>query len=413
VRQRVVVTGMGGLCPLGQSWGEVGQKLRAGVSGVSALPEWEKYAGLRTRLAAPVLGFEVPAHYTRKKVRTMGRVSLLATRATELALEDAGLLGSPEVTSGAMGIAYGSTTGSPPAMEVYARMFHREHTVKGIAATVYPQFMSHTCAANLGLFFGIRGRVVPTCSACTAGSQGIGYGCEAIRYGRQTLMVAGGAEELHPINAAVFDIVFATSLRNDAPEATPRPFDVARDGLVVGEGAGTLILEELEHARARGARIHAEVVGFGTNCDGSHMTNPDADGMQAAMELALADAGLDAEDIGYVNAHATGTELGDIAESLATWRVFGDAVPVSSFKGHMGHTLGACGALEAWMAIHMVREGWLAPTLNLERPDPRCADLDYVQGGTRAEALEHFMSNNFAFGGVNTSLIFRRWSERP
>jgi 3-oxoacyl-[acyl-carrier-protein] synthase II len=411
VRRRVVVTGMAGLCPLGQSWDEVRGKLRDGVSGVSVVPEWETYTGLRTRLAASVPDFTVPAHYARKKVRTMGRVSLLAARATERALEDAGLLGSPEVTSGSMGIAYGSTTGSPPAMEVYARIFHGEHSIKGIAATDYPQFMSHTCAANLGLFFGIRGRVIPTCSACTAGSQGIGYASEAIRYGRQTLMVAGGAEELHAINAAVFDIVYATSIRNDLPHTTPRPFDLARDGLVVGEGSGTLILEELEHARARGARIYAEVVGFATNCDGSHMTNPDVDGMTAVMELALADAGLAARDIGYVNAHATGTERGDIAESQATSRVFGGTVPVSSFKGHMGHTLGACGALEAWMAIHMVHEGWLAPTLNLERPDPRCADLDYVRGEIRDEVVEHFMSNNFAFGGVNTSLIFRRWSE--
>ncbi len=409
---RVAVTGMAGLCPLGQSWREVGSKLRAGASGVAVVPEWEKYHGLRTRLAAPVADFAVPAHYARKKIRTMGRVSLLATRATELALEDAGLLGSREVTSGATGIAYGSTTGSPPAMEIYARLFQGQHSLKGIAATDYPQFMSHTCAANLGLFFGIRGRVIPTCSACTAGSQGIGYAYEAIRYGRQTLMVSGGAEELHPMNVAVFDIVFATSLRNEFPETTPRPFDVARDGLVVGEGGGTLILEELEHARARGARIYAEIVGFGTNCDGSHMTNPDADGMAAAMKLALVDAGLRAPDIGYVNAHATGTELGDIAESVATARVFGDGVPVSSFKGHIGHTLGACGALEPWLTIHMVQEGWLAPTLNLEAPDPRCGDLDYVRGEARKQAPEYFMSNNFAFGGVNTSLIFRQWTAR-
>jgi 3-oxoacyl-[acyl-carrier-protein] synthase II len=409
--RRVVVTGMAGLCPLGQSWDEVGKRLRAGVSGVSVQPGWETYTGLRTRLAASVPDFAVPAHYARKKVRTMGRVSLMATRATELALQDAGLLGSNEVTGGDMGIAYGSTTGSPPAMEVYARMFQGERSIKGIAATDYPQFMSHTCAANLGLFFGIRGRVIPTCSACTAGSQGIGYAYEAIRYGRQTMMVAGGAEELHAINAAVFDIVYATSVLNEAPQTTPRPFDVSRDGLVVGEGAGTLILEELEHARGRGARIHAEVVGFATNCDGSHMTNPDAEGMRAVMALALADARLAAGDIGYVNAHATGTELGDIAESHATAAVFGKSVPVSSFKGHMGHTLGACGALEAWMTIHMVHEGWLAPTLNLEQPDPRCADLEYVQGAGRDRRVEHFVTNNFAFGGVNTSLVFRQWSE--
>jgi 3-oxoacyl-[acyl-carrier-protein] synthase II len=188
--------------------------------------------------------------------------------------------------------------------------------------------MSHTCAANLGQFFQIRGRVIPTCSACTSGSQGVGYGYEAVRYGKQTLMVAGGAEELHVIDAAVFDIMFATSTRNDVPKTTPRPFDRDRDGLVVGEGAGTLILEDLEHALARGARIYAEIVGYGTNCDGNHVTSPSQDGMAKVMELALADAGLTPEQIGYVNAHGTSTEVGDIAESGATHQVFGERVPI-------------------------------------------------------------------------------------
>ena len=408
--RRVVVTGMAGLCPLGRTWPDVRDNLRAGTSGVRVVPDLGDYDGLRTRLAATVDGFSPPAHYPRKKVRTMGRVSLLATRASELALEDAGLLGSPLLTDGSAGIAYGSTTGSPTAMEVYARTFYGNHTVKGIAATEYPQFMSHTCAANLAQFFGVRGRIVPTCSACTAGSQGIGYGYEAIEHGHQLIMITGGAEEFHAINVAVFDILFATSTRHDDPARTPRPFDLHRDGLVVGEGAGTLILEELDHALARGARIHAEVVGYGTNCDGHHMTNPDTEGMRTVMELALAHARLRPSDIGYVNAHATGTKLGDIAESVATHHVFGASVPVSSLKGHLGHTLGACGALEAWISLHMLREGWLAPTLNLDQIDPRCGVLDYVQGEPRVCSIDYVMSNNFAFGGVNTSLIFRRWT---
>ena len=406
---RVVVTGMGGLCPLGQDWPSVRERLRSGRSGVSIVPEWSVYAGLDTRLAAPITDFTTPEHYPRKKIRSMGRVSLLATRATELALADAGLLDSDIVGSGSMGIAYGSTSGSPPAMETYARHF-LANTIKGIAATDYVQFMSHTCAANLALFFGITGRLIPTCSACTSGSQGIGYGYEAIRFGRQIVMAAGGAEELHPIDAAVFDIMFATSTRNDEPARTPRPFDRERDGLVVGEGAATLILEDLEHARSRGAHIHAEIVGFGTNCDGRHITNPDAIGMQRVMELALEDAQLAAHRIGYVNAHGTATKLGDIAESVATAKVFGSAVPVSSLKSFMGHTLGACGALEAWLTIHMMQEGWVAPTLNLDEVDPECAPLDHVRGTPRALHAEYAMSNNFAFGGVNTALIFRRWS---
>ena len=409
MRRRVVVTGMAGLSPLGNDWPTVRAGLLAGRSGVRVMPEWDKYDGLDTRLGAPVPDFSVPGHYPRKKVRSMGRVALMATRATELALADAGLAGSPVVTDGTTGIAYGSTSGSPPAMEIYAEAFYTKHSLKGIAGTDYLQFMSHTCAANLAQFFGITGRVVPTCSACTAGSQGIGYAYEAIVGGRQTVMVAGGAEELHAVNAAVFDIMFATSKRNHEPERTPRPFDRERDGLVVGEGAGTLVLEELEHARARGARVYAEVAGFGTNGDGTHITNPDVRGMQTVMELALRDAGLAPADVGYVNAHGTATEAGDIAESLATHRVFGARAPISSLKSYLGHTLGAGGALEAWMTVMMLREDWFAPTLNLEDPDPRCAPLDYLRGEPRPLRVQHVMSNNFAFGGVNTSLIFTRW----
>jgi 3-oxoacyl-[acyl-carrier-protein] synthase II len=336
----------------------------------------------------------------------MGRVAMLAVRASELALADAGLLDDPLLSSGEVGVSYGSTSGSPPAMEIYARSFLAS-TVKGIAGSDYVQFMSHTCAANVALFFGVRGRVIPTCSACTSGSQGIGYAYEAIRFGRQRVMIAGGAEELHPIDAAVFDILYATSTRNDDPTRTPRPFDAERDGLVVGEGAATLVLEELEHARARGARIHAEIVGFGTNSDGRHITNPDSDGMRRVMEMALADAEIPAERVGYVNAHGTATKLGDIAESEATHRVFGPRVPVSSLKGALGHTLGACGAIEAWLSIAMLREGWVAPTLNLSRVDEACAPLDYVRGEGRALDVDLAVTNNFAFGGVNTSLVLR------
>jgi 3-oxoacyl-[acyl-carrier-protein] synthase II len=247
----------------------------------------------------------------------------------------------------------------------------------------------------------VRGRVVPTTSACTSGSQAIGAGYEAIRFGRARAMLCGGAEELHPIQAAVFDLLFAASTRNDTPGETPRPFDAERDGLVVGEGAATLVLEELEHARARGAPVLAELVGFATNCDGGHLTAPDVDGMEAVMRLGLADAGLGGADVGYVSAHATATEQGDRAESEATRRVFGSAVPVSSLKGHLGHTLGACGALEAWLTLEMLREGWAAPTLHLARPDPLCAELDYVMAAPRPLRTEFAASHNFAFGGVN------------
>jgi 3-oxoacyl-[acyl-carrier-protein] synthase II len=409
MNRRVVVTGMSGLTPVGLEWKHVRDAILAGRSGVVRVPELERIDGLATRLGAPAGEFGVPDHYPRKRLRSMGRVAVLATRAVELALEDAGLRDDPVLGSGRTGISYGSNSGSPPALSIYAEKLFVGKTLSGIAASDYLKFMSHTCAANLAAFFGVRGRIIPTSSACTSGSQGIGYGYEAIRFGQQDVMLAGGADEFGTIDVAVFDVLYAASRRNDEPQRTPRPFDVDRDGLVVGEGAGCFVLEELERARARGARIHAEVIGYATNCDGRHMTNPDPAGMEQVMRLALADAGLTAGDIDYVNAHATGTEAGDVAESQATFAVFGGATPVSSLKGHLGHTLGACGVLEAWITLEMMREGWLAPSLNLESVDPRCAPLDYVMGAPRPADARVAVSNNFAFGGVNTSLVLRRW----
>lgn len=406
--KRVVVTGVGGVTGLGENWAEIGANLRNRRSAIRRMPEWAEYDGLLTRLGAPVPDFVKPAHYTRKQTRSMGRVALLATRASELALTDAGLLGDARIRNGSMGIAYGSCSGSTAAVADFGSMLIHKNT-RGITATTYVEMMSHTSAVNIGLFFGLQGRIVPTASACTSGSQGVGYAYEAIRFGRQDMMVAGGAEELSPSQAAVFDTLFATSLKNDEPELSPRPFDRDRDGLVIGEGAGTLILEELEHARARGAKIYAEIVGFATNSDGQHITQPSAHTMQIVMENALRDAGLDAAAIGYVNAHGTATDQGDIAESTATHAVFGPRQPISSLKSYFGHTLGACGAIEAWLSIEMLNSGWYAPTLNLDNIDPRCPELDYITGGGRELQTEYVMSNNFAFGGINTSLIFRRW----
>jgi 3-oxoacyl-[acyl-carrier-protein] synthase II len=306
-----------------------------------------------------------------------------------------------------MGIAYGSSAGSFDALAEFGNML-LNHTVNGLNATSYIRMMSHTTAVNVGLFFGINGRVYTTSSACTSSSQGIGYAYEAIKHGYQTLMVAGGAEELSASEAAVFDTLFATSLRNDTPDKSPRPFDRDRDGLVIGEGAGTLILEEREHALARGARIYAELVGFGTNSDGLHVTQPDSCSMQATMRLALQDAQLEASAIGYISAHGTATAHGDIAESHATAAVFGANTPISSLKSFTGHTLGACGALEAWVAINMMNEGWFHATANLDNIDSACAPLDYIKGDIRHTNCDYVMSNNFAFGGINTSLIFKR-----
>ncbi len=410
MKNRVVVTGFGGVTALGNSYSEIETNLKAKKSAIKYMTDWEQFTGLHTKLAAPVLNFELPEHYDRKKVRSMGPVAKMATRATEIALTDADLLGNENLRNGNAGIAYGSCTGSTEPIISFMNMF-ADKTVKGITATTYIKMMSHTCAVNMALFFGIRGRVIPTASACTSGSQGVGYAYESIKNGYQKIMIAGGAEELCPSEAAVFDTLFATSVKNASPELTPSPFDKGRDGLVLGEGAGTLILEDYEHANARGAKIYAEVVGYGTNCDAQHVTQPDSECMQKAIELALQDANLKPSDIGYVNAHGTGTEAGDIAESQATYRVFGENIPISSLKSYYGHTLGACGAIEAWLSIEMMNRSWFAPTLNLNNIDERCGNLDYIRGDGREINCDYVMSNNFAFGGINTSLIFKKWKE--
>nr|WP_232056850.1 beta-ketoacyl-ACP synthase [Methylomonas rhizoryzae] len=406
--RRVVVTGMAGFSPIGNDWAQIRDRLQRGASGIRYLPDWERYNGLLTRLGAPVEGFELPAHYSRKRTRSMGRVSQMATRATELALLDAGLLDDPVIGSGRTGVSYGSSVGSTSAIADFGNML-LHHDIGNLNATTYLKMMGHTTLANVAVFFQVRGRMLPAVSACTSGSQAIGFGYEAIKFGQQDVMLAGGGEELCPTMAALFDALYAASTRNDQPQLTPRPFDRRRDGLVIGEGACTLVLEELQRAIERGATIHAEVVGFATNADGAHVTQPNADTMQVVMRQALADAGLAPAQIGYVSAHGTATEQGDIAESQATFAVFGGQTPISTLKGYTGHTLGACGALEAMVAIEMLREGWFHGNLNLDDPDPRCAPLDYLTGNGRAIDTDYLISNNFAFGGINTSLVLRRW----
>ncbi|MDQ7996026.1 MAG: beta-ketoacyl-ACP synthase [Luteibacter sp.] len=404
--KRVVVTGFGGITPLGHDWHAIEARLRSFHNAVRRMGEWDYFDALNGRLGCPVDDFAMPVHWSRKHVRSMGRVAQLAVAASERALIDAGLINDPSITDGRMGVAYGSSGGSIAPAKTIGRMLETG-SMQGVTATSYIQMMAHTTAVNVGVFFGLRGRIITTSSACTSGSQAIGYGYEAIQQGKQTLMLCGGAEELSGPGAAVFDTLFATSTRNDSPELTPRPFDAKRDGLVVGEGATTLILEEYEHAMARGATIYAEVVGFGTNSDGQHITQPTRETMAAAMRMALADAGLTPDAIGYVSAHGTATDRGDVAETHATADVLGGGVPISSMKSYVGHTLGACGALESWWAIEMMRRGWFAPTINLDTPDPECAALDFVTGQGREIRTGYVMNNNFAFGGINTSLIFR------
>jgi 3-oxoacyl-[acyl-carrier-protein] synthase II len=406
--RRVVVTGMGALSALGSDWPTIEAAFRRRQNSVRHMEAWDTYKDLNTRLAAPITGFEPPVHWSRKQLRSMGRVSQLAVRAAELALADAGLLGDPLLQSGNVGVACGSSVGSTADISDFAQMLITGDSPR-LNANSYVRMMPHTTGANVGIFFGLKGRIISTSTACTSGSQGVGFAFEAIKHGNQAVMLGGGAEELCASEAMAFDMLYATSRRNDDPGSTPRPYDRDRDGLVIGEGAGMLVLEEHEHARARGARIYAEVVGFATNSDGTHVTRPEEATMQVVMELALKCAGLEPAAIGYVSGHGTATEQGDIAETRATTALFGPRMPLSSQKSYLGHTLGACGALESIFSIEMMRSGWFAPTVNLDNLDPRCGELDYIVGDGRQLDVEFVMNNNFAFGGVNTSLVFRHW----
>ena len=405
--KRVVVTGMACISPVGHEWPEILSRLQSERNAVQYVSEWDEYLDLNTRLGAFALPFDLPAHYNRKVTRSMGRVALMAVLATERALQDAQLLGDPWLQSGEVGVSYGSSSGSPNALRDFGKITVQKR-VEGVNATTYIRMMSHTAPVNIGVFFGLSGRVITTSSACTSGSQGIGYAYDAVASGQQVAMIAGGAEELDVTQAAIFDTLYATSTKNTTPECSPSPFDGERDGLVLGEGAGTLILEEYEHAKVRGAKIYAEIIGFGTNSDGKHVTQPHAATMEKALRLAIGQAQVPTSQIGYVNAHGTATEHGDLNEGIATWNVFERDVPISSLKSYMGHTLGACGAIEAMLSIRMMLEGWFCPTLNLRNIDTRLPPLGFLQHGHQDQQVEYVMSNNFAFGGINTSLIFKR-----
>jgi 3-oxoacyl-[acyl-carrier-protein] synthase II len=405
--RRVVVTGGSCISSLGFDADSAFESLKSLKNRVVRMDAWDVYKQMNTRLAAPIL--EPLPQYPRKKIRGAGRVAVMGLASADKALEVAGLTEDVELMkSGRMGVAYGSSMGSiNPLLEFFSML--TTYDCSKITATTYIRAMPQTCAVNISVILGLTGRLVTTNTACTSGSLAIGQAYELIKYGKQDVMIAGGADELDPTESAVFDTLFATSTKNDHPELSPAAYDKDRDGLVIGEGAGALILEEYEHAKARGAKIYAELIGFGSNTDGEHITQPKKETMQHALELAIEDSGISPDAIGYVNGHGTATHHGDIAETWATYGALKQrAVPLSSLKSYVGHTLGACGGIEAWLAINMMNRGWFSPNLNLKNVDPECAPLDYITGAGREMDVEYIMSNNFAFGGINTSLIFKR-----
>jgi len=399
--RRVVITGVGLRSALGNTPGELFDALLEGRSAVQHFPEWRNIADLQCLVGAPAPSFN-PRDIPRKFRRSMGKVAMMAVTAADDAVKVAGL-DKATLTGGRTGAAIGSTMGSNKAEEEFWRHHIETGSAYGLKSTHFLKVMSHTCATNVAMFLGLTGEAIATNAACASSNQAMGAALDRIRYGRTDVMLAGGADELHVAAAITFDVMGGGSRAfTDEPHRTPRPFDDQRDGIVVGEGAGILVLEAREHAIARGATILGEVLGYGGASDAVNMAHPAADGMVTAIHLALADAKIDAGDIDYVSAHATGTPIGDAAEAEALHRVFGGDVPVSSIKGNLGHTMGACGALEAITCLEAIHRDVVPPTLNLERSDvaPILLPTQPLHRPVRRA-----LSTNFAFGGVNTALV--------
>ena len=405
--KRVVITGAGAVSPFGLGMGRLLEAVRSGRSGVRAMPEWEGIRGLGSLVAAPVPEFDARKLLPRSIRRTMGPMAVYAAVAAQEALHSSGLA-QKTLESGRAGVVMGSTTGSPSTNEDFYREFIPENSIEGLRSGTFFKIMGHTCAANVAQFLGITGEQWSTVSACTSSIQAMGLGFLLIQSGRQDVVFCGGADEVHHTVTVVFDVLKAASRMNDAPERTPRPFDSRRDGVVCGAGSGVLVLESLDHALYRGAEPLAEVLGFGNCNDSGHVANPSMEAMARAMKLALQDAGIEAERVDYVNAHATGTIAGDATEAQAISAVVGDSVPVSSFKGYVGHTLGAAGALETIILLEMIRSGEIFSTLNLDHPDSACGGIMHVRKNLK-QVLDIVLKNNFALGGVNSSLVLGRF----
>ncbi|MDR3089582.1 MAG: 3-oxoacyl-ACP synthase [Desulfobulbaceae bacterium] len=407
--RRVVITAAQAITPIGYGQDAIRRSLMAGQSGVKPLRD----DGLLTQhISCQVFGsvdYAIDYQFTRSDKKTMGPVAYYACQVAKDVLADSGL-GQEFITSGRLGVAFGSTHGSPTVQRDIYRTFFQDldKGFKGIGAVDYLRSMVHTTAVNITRMFGITGRVVASSTACTTSAQAIGFGYEAVKYGMQDAMLCGGSDEYDTTTVAVFDNLLACSAAyNHAPSRTPRPFDRARDGLVVGEGGGAVILEEYEAAKRRGAPILAEIVGFACNNNGGDLILPNQDGIAQTLKLALADARLRPEQVDFVSAHATATKMGDIIESQAINAVYGEKPLVTALKSYTGHCMGACGVIETIMTLSMMEAGFIVPTLNLEEVDPRCAALRYAREIIDIK-IDVAAIQNFAFGGVNTCLLLRR-----
>lgn len=420
-QQRVVVTGMGAITPLGNDVATLWKNILAGKSGISEISAFDDDTpneGFRSLIAGRVKDFDAKAWLNPKDVRRydtfMHYAQVVAAQALYQAGLTDGLVGDSlpiNVSGERFGVVMGSGIGGIQTIE-NSRDTLRQHGAKKVSPFIIPGAIVNMPAGLIAIRHGLKGANLATSTACTTSTHAIGLGARLIAYGDLDAVLVGGSERAStPLGMSGFASMHALSTRNDEPERASRPFDKDRDGFVLGDGAGALVLESLAHAKARGATILAEVAGFGMSDDASHITAPpdDGEGAKRAMQNALADAGLTPADIGYINAHGTSTPAGDVAESRAIQSLFGDGILVSATKSMTGHLLGAAGAVEAIITVLALQEQHLPPTINLDNPDERCT-LDYIAHHARkVENINYAISNSFGFGGTNGSLVFGRW----
>ena len=408
-QRRVVVTGLGVVSPLGNDVDTFWRRLVAGESGVGEITRFD-HSDHKVHIAAEVKDFDPEQYIDKRKVRRLDLFSRYAVAAARMAADDAAL--DVQAEPDRIGAVVGSGVGGLQTLQSEIENLIEKGPDRTNPLLV-PMMIPNMGAAHVSLELGTTGPLSATCTACAAGSDAIGYAARIIRSGDAEVMFAGGSEApISPVGVAGFAAARALSLRNDDPAGASRPFDAGRDGVVIGEGAGCLVLEELEHAKARGARIYAELAGAGMSSDAFHMTLPDESGesQARAITMALKQAGLDAGAVGYINAHGTATTAGDVAETRAIKQALGDraaAVPVSSNKSMIGHCLGAAGAIEAVATVLTIVNSLIPPTINLTDPDPEC-DLDYVPGESRFARVDVAASNSFGFGGHDVALVFSR-----
>ena len=413
MRKRVVLTGLGCVSPVGNTVKDTWQALIAGKSGAAPITHFDA-SRHKTKFAAEVKGFDGAAMFGVREARKMDRYAQLATASALEALTQADFTVN-ESNRDRVGILIGTGIGGIITL-LHEVETLRERGPERVSPFLIPMMIADSAAGMLAIRIGARGPNLSLATACATGTNAVGEAAEMIRRGAADVMIAGASEAaIVPVAMAGMNVMTALSTRNDAPEKASRPFDKERDGFLMGEGAGVLILESLEHARARGARILCEFGGYGTSDDAHHISAPAENGAGAAisMQLALENAGLSVDDIGYINAHGTSTQLNDKSETAAIKTVFGEQaykIPISSTKSMTGHLLGASGALEAVICAQVLQENLLPPTINYETPDPVC-DLDYVPNRAREARPQHIMSNSFGFGGHNATLVLSRFEQ--